>query len=253
MPPRMKSTAATAKKPQKTWSEGTGSAQKASHAKPWKSKTMPKIAKTAAAPPTAAPLASRASFWLTSALASSISSRTSSEARSEISLTASAIALPLLWSSAGNALEDHGGEEAAGERGAPTSTSGRSAGVASTPAGAGATCRSGGRRGPGVGRRVDVGGSLGRFFPEDAPVNDGGDPRGQDARRRSDAREQAGPHQALDDVVVHGRNAIERGPRLRPARRRSSRPRTPWPASRSASPRGRKPKIQPVRTCSMAP
>ena len=60
-PPRMNSTAATMKKPQKIWvSVDRRIAQQASHARPWKSRTTPKIANTAAAPPTAAPLASLA-------------------------------------------------------------------------------------------------------------------------------------------------------------------------------------------------
>src|SRR4051812_2794384 len=82
---------------------------------------MAKIAKTAAAPPTAAPFASREIFCEISALASSISSRTSSEARSEISLTASAMREAVLWSVSvvtAQSLQDHGRHEAAGKGGA---------------------------------------------------------------------------------------------------------------------------------------
>src|SRR3954447_11198849 len=98
-PPSAKRIAATTKKPQKYWVLPTGSAHQPSQDRPWKNNVTPQITNTAAAPPAIARASRRLSFWLASALASSISSRKISEARSLTSLTASAIALALLWSS----------------------------------------------------------------------------------------------------------------------------------------------------------
>src|SRR3954447_2677165 len=98
-PPIISRIAAITKNPQKIWFWPTGSTNQASQASPSNMRTTAKITKTAAAPPTAAPFASFDIFSDTSALASSISSRTSSEARSEISLTASAMPWAELWSS----------------------------------------------------------------------------------------------------------------------------------------------------------
>src|SRR3954453_17738116 len=75
----------------------------------------PKIAKTPAAAPTAAPLASLVTFSVTSVLASSISSRTRTCARSVTSCSAVAISFGLPEDSAAKALEDQGGHETAGE------------------------------------------------------------------------------------------------------------------------------------------
>src|SRR4051794_2733385 len=77
--------------------------------------TSPAITKMPAAAPTAAPRASVVSLVEISALASSISSRTRSWALSETSLMASTIVCELLSVVAAKALEDQGGEEAAGE------------------------------------------------------------------------------------------------------------------------------------------
>src|SRR3954452_9254462 len=115
-PPRMKSTAATRKKPQKICVGPTGSAHQASHAKPLISTLRPKMANTAAAPPTTAPLTSFWTFSVTSVLASSISSRTSSCARSATSCTAAEISFGVPAGSAAKTLEDQGGNDAAGER-----------------------------------------------------------------------------------------------------------------------------------------
>src|SRR5215207_2013555 len=72
-------------------------------ARPWKKVVIPKIMNTPAATATAAPLVSFETLSLTSALASSISSRTSREAFSETSATISPSDLPAL-SSGGNPL-----------------------------------------------------------------------------------------------------------------------------------------------------
>src|SRR5947199_1170537 len=74
---------------------------------------MPKIP---AASPTTAPRRSFVSFSKISALASSISSRTSSEARSETSVIVCARLAARWGSSTAKAPEDHRGEQAAGER-----------------------------------------------------------------------------------------------------------------------------------------
>src|SRR3954453_18604269 len=104
-PPRTNSTAATRKNPQKICDEFTGSAHQANHAKPWMRIDRPKMAKTAAAAPMAAPLASDWTFSVTSALASSISSRTRTCARSEISCTAAVISFGRPVGSAAKTLE----------------------------------------------------------------------------------------------------------------------------------------------------
>jgi len=75
---------------------------------------MAKTPNTAPAATAAAPRASLVAFVVTSALASSISSRTRRVTRSETSLRATAM-FSLL---SGKALEDQGGDEAAGERSA---------------------------------------------------------------------------------------------------------------------------------------
>jgi hypothetical protein len=72
-------------------------------ASPWKNIVMPKTRNTPAATPTAAPLVSFETLSLTSALASSISSRTSCEAFSETSATISPSDLAAL-SSGGSPL-----------------------------------------------------------------------------------------------------------------------------------------------------
>src|SRR3954463_13911968 len=68
-----------------------------------------------AARPTAAAFASLVTFSVTSALASSISSRTRSWALSETSLMAATMLACELSVVAAKALEDQGGDEAAGE------------------------------------------------------------------------------------------------------------------------------------------
>src|SRR5436305_9705610 len=74
------------------------------------------MAKTPAKAPTAIAFRSLATFSVTSALASSISSCTSNETRSEISWTVSARSCAGL--SVAKAAQDHGHQDAAGERGA---------------------------------------------------------------------------------------------------------------------------------------
>src|SRR5690242_11838916 len=69
-----------------------------------------------AAMPTAAPFASLVSLSVTSALASSISSRTRSWALSETSLMAATMLACELSVVAAKTLEDQGGDESAGER-----------------------------------------------------------------------------------------------------------------------------------------
>src|SRR3954451_15084868 len=118
MPPRMNSRTATRKKPQKICELLTGSAHQASHAKPSSRIDRPKMAKTPAAAPIAAPLAILETFSVISVLASSISSRTRTWARSATSCTASEISfgVPVVVGSAAKASQDHGGQDAAGER-----------------------------------------------------------------------------------------------------------------------------------------
>src|SRR3954447_5693481 len=103
------------KKPQKNWLLGKMRYHK-SHAMPCRIRISAPRTKRPAAAPIPAPLASFVTFCVISALASSISSRTSSDAFSETSWTAWAI-----WvcsGSAAKALEQHRGDQAAGERGA---------------------------------------------------------------------------------------------------------------------------------------
>src|SRR3954452_5560029 len=114
-PPRMKSRTATRKKPQKICELLTGSAHQASQAKPSRRIDRPKMANTPAAAPIAAPLAIFETFSVISVLASSISSRTSTCARSVTSWIAAEISRGLPAGSAAKALEDHGGHHAAGE------------------------------------------------------------------------------------------------------------------------------------------
>src|SRR5206468_10469118 len=73
--------------------------------------------KTPATAHTTAPRAIRCSFSVISVLASSISSRTSSCARSLTSCSAAAICCGLPVGSAAKALEDQGEQQSAGERG----------------------------------------------------------------------------------------------------------------------------------------
>src|SRR3954452_1044896 len=117
-PPRMKSRTATRKKPQKICELLTGSAHQASQAKPSRRIDRPKIANTPAAAPIAAPLAIFETFSVISVLASSISSRTRTCARSATSCTAAEISVgvPVGVGSAAKAPQDHGGHDAAGER-----------------------------------------------------------------------------------------------------------------------------------------
>ncbi len=81
-----------------------------------RAKITAKIPNTAPAPTATAPFPMLVTFWLTSALASSISSRTSTPIRSETSVIAWATfsERPLL---AGKALEDQGEQETTAERG----------------------------------------------------------------------------------------------------------------------------------------
>src|SRR3954465_18003 len=78
----------------------------------------PKIAKTPAAAATAAPFRSVEPFSVISVLASSISSRTRTWARSATSCTVAEISfgVPVVVGSAAKASQDHGGQYAAGER-----------------------------------------------------------------------------------------------------------------------------------------
>src|SRR3954453_11458412 len=78
----------------------------------------PKIAKTPAAAATAAPFRSLETFSVISVLASSISSRTRTCARSATSCTAAEISVgdPVGVGSAAKAPEDHGGHQTTGER-----------------------------------------------------------------------------------------------------------------------------------------
>src|SRR3712207_2079921 len=80
-------------------------------------KIRPRTAKMPAIAATATPLPSFAAFCETSALASSISSRTSSDAFSLISVIVSPIwgERSVLWSVAAKLLQDHREQESAGE------------------------------------------------------------------------------------------------------------------------------------------
>src|SRR5450755_3274109 len=79
-------------------------------------KTRANTPNTAPTATAAAPRAMLDTFSVTSALASSISSRTRTESFSETSVTAVARLSPGSGRSAGKALEDHGEDESAGER-----------------------------------------------------------------------------------------------------------------------------------------
>ena len=85
-----------------------------------------------------------------------------------------------------------------------------------------------------------------------------GDLAGGDGGQCANAGEQAGPHEALDEFIVHRGGGVNH---VHPAGRdsRTARPSQITSAtmrlasSQSASLRGSTPKIQPVRTCSIAP
>ena len=211
-------------------------------------------------------VSSLATFWAISAFASSISSRTSSEAFSETSLTIS----PSDFSAPSG-----GGIPSRGHRpsllrirantnppanAAPTKASGRSAK---------ASCSAARRRAGDCAPRAVHGGlelgggllvghqSVGRVLVEHPDPDRGGDAVGDDRAERADAGEQATPHEALDQVVVH-RRRIQPDTAGRPAAAISRPPQiasttSPLARSNSSSVRGRRSKIQPVSSCSIAP
>ena len=175
-PPRMNRTPATMKKPQKNWCRpGPGSPTRPATRSRAGSGRSAEDREDAGGGADAAPLASLVTFSVTSALASSISSRTSSEALlGDLvdRLRRCACGLLVGQSSAAKALEDHGGEQAAGERGADERPRGRSADELRRTPWAPPKWRSrrqatvGGGLGPGVRRAVEVAAHSGGSSPK---------------------------------------------------------------------------------------
>ena len=218
-------------------------------------------AKTPAAAATAAPLPSRVAFCVTSAFASSISSRTSSDAFSLISATVWPICCGRLWSgSAAKVLEDQGEHEAAGERCADEGLG--PLGQRDAALGHGAA----GRVGAGLlavadgGRRARGRRRASALTPADLPRRSGGKRRrrrGAVAIVASAPKPASRPDQTsrlTRSLSIAARIQSDRGRRRAPrGRRRSSRRRTSWPARTPPRPAAAASKIQPVSTCSIAP